>query len=354
MSPRSEVHDPGQRQAVIRRLYEMVAWDNNQGGYGADEGAYLALVEETTPEERAMVAEWAREALEKLKGKQGSSVQWEMQTWGALLIDLLKDTLDDEAYLQLCRETGQQKALVVKLAALGRLDEARREAASLSDYELLMVARRIDETTGQRNLARELLSMRADSTSDTRILSQLLAWAREDGDTDVLFRLARRRFEIHPDMESYRAWRDIAHGRQDWETARGEILRSLEQKGAWQLLVEILLDEKAYDDAIAAFGSWRQRASWGRYHLMFMVRVADALAEARPQAAMEMYGEAVEQLVAQRKRPSYAEAAQILKRIRDILIREGKAQLWDDLIASFRQQYKRLPALQDELNKAGL
>ncbi len=333
-------------------MYEIVAWDINEGGYGAGDRAYLALMEETTPEERAMVAEWVRKALEKIKGKQGSSAQWRMEAFGGLLIDLLKDTLGDEAYLQLCRETGRRVDLVVKLAALGRLDEVRREAVSLSDYDLLKVTRHINEDLGQRNLARELLSMKADSTNDTRILDQLLAWAREDGDIDVSFRLARRRFEMRPDMESYRTWRDIGRKREDWETVRGEILRSLEQKGAWRLLVEILLDEKAYDEAIAAFGSWRQQAPWGGYH--FMVRVAEALAEARPQAAMEMYGEAVEQLVVHRKRPSYAEAAQLLKRIRDILIREGETKLWDNLIASFRQRYKRLPALQDELNKARL
>ena len=352
----AELRDPGQREVVIRRLYEMVAWDIDQGGYGADEWAHFALVEDTTPEERAMVAEWVQKALEEEKRKgtetEGFSRQWRLQAYGGLMIDLLKDVLDDEAYLRLCRESGRQKDVVVRLVQMGRVDEARREAASLSDYELLMVAQQIDKEPRRRKLARELLSMRADSTNDTRILGQLLAWAREDGDADALFRLAQRRFEMRPDLASYQAWREIGRQRGDWETVRAEILRSLEQQGAWRLLVEILLDEKAYDDAIAAFGSWRQSVSWGGHH--FMVRVADALAEARPQAAMEIYAEAVEQLVAQRKRPSYAEAAQLLKRIRDILIRQGNARIWDDLIASFRQQYKRLPALQDELNRAGL
>ena len=350
----AEVRDPEQRQTVLRRLYEMVAWDIDQGGYGAGDWAHIALVEETTPEERAMVAQWVQKALEEEKRKDTAefSRKWRLQAYGGLMIDLLKDVLDDEAYLQLCRESGRQQDVVVKLVQMGRVDEARREAASLSDYELLMVAQQIEKEPRRRKLARELLFTRADSTSDTRILGQLLAWAREDGDADVLFRLAQRRFEMRPDLASYQAWREIGRQRGDWETVRAEILRSLEQLGAWRLLVEILLDEKAYDDAIAAFGSWRQKTSWGGRH--FMVRVAEALVEARPQAAMAIYAEAVEQLVAQRKRPSYAEAAQLLKRIRDILIRQGNARGWDDLIASFRQQYKRLPALQDELNRAGL
>ncbi len=348
----AKVHDPEQREELLEQLYGIVVWDIHEGGYGSGGGAHLALVEETTPEERAMVAEWVREELEKLKGKQGSSAQWRMKALGGLLADLLKDTLDDEAYLQLCRETGRRVDLVVKLAALGRLDEVRREAASLSDSELKKATRHIDEELGQRNLARELLSARAESTRDTRILDLLLAWAREDGDIDELFRLARRRFEIQTNLANYQAYRDIGRKRGDWEAVRGEILRSLEQEGMWQLLVEILLDEKAYDEAIVAFGSWRQHETWsGDY---FMARVADALAEARPQVAMEIYAELVEQFVAHRDRSSYAQAAQFLKRIRDILIREGETRLWDDLIASFRQRYKRFPALQDELNKAGL
>ncbi len=71
----------------------------------------------------------------------------------------------------------------MKLVQMGRVDEARREAASLSDYELLEVARRIEARLGQRHLARDFLSTRMDSTHNTIVLEQLLAWAREDGDT---------------------------------------------------------------------------------------------------------------------------------------------------------------------------
>ncbi len=349
----AELRDPGQRQAVIRRLYELWEWDVLQGGYGVGDWAYLALEEELTPEEHAMVAEWAQEAVEEEKAKESESYlsRWRLQAYGRLIIALLWDSLDDEAFLKLCRETRLQASVVEKLVEMGRVDEARREAVSLTNRELLHAAQRIDEVLGQRQLARELLLTRADSTKDTRIVDQLLVWAREEGDTDMAFRLAQRRFEMQPDLESYKVWREIGRERGDWESVRGEILHHLQQKGMWHLLVEIFLDEKAYDDAIAAFRSWRQ-SSWGNIH--FMVRVADALADARPQAALEIYAEAVEQWVAQRKRPSYAEAARLLKRIRDILIRQGEARVWEELIASFRQRYKRLPALQDELNKAGL
>jgi hypothetical protein len=40
--------------------------------------------------------------------------------------------------------------------------------------------------------------------------------------------------------------------------------------------------------------------------------------------------------------------------VRDLYNRLGKATTWETLITGLREQNRRLPALQDELNKAGL
>ena len=55
-----------------------------------------------------------------------------------------------------------------------------------------------------------------------------------------------------------------------------------------------------------------------------------------------------------RNRGSYAEAAEYLTRVRDLLRKSGQADRWTALIAQIRYDNRRLRALQEELNRAGL
>ena len=70
-------------------------------------------------------------------GDQDFSTGWRRETFGGLLLNLEEDTLDDETYLRICRETGRTGDVVERLLTLGRVDEARREVAQTSDYALL-------------------------------------------------------------------------------------------------------------------------------------------------------------------------------------------------------------------------
>lgn len=63
---------------------------------------------------------------------------------------------------------------------------------------------------------------------------------------------------------------------------------------------------------------------------------------------------AARDLINQRKRDSYAQAAQLLVDVRDMYQRMGDPSGWDELIAGLRSHLKSLRALQDELNQAGL
>ena len=49
---------------------------------------------------------------------------------GGLLLDLQADTIDDEAFLLICRQTGRLNDLVDRLLSLNRTDEAVGEAES--------------------------------------------------------------------------------------------------------------------------------------------------------------------------------------------------------------------------------
>jgi uncharacterized Zn finger protein len=84
------------------------------------------------------------------------------------------------------------------------------------------------------------------------------------------------------------------------------------------------------------------------------VRVARAAEATRPAEAIGLYLKEVDALIAAQGRERYATAAEYLARVRDLYVRQGQQAEWQRLIASLREQHKRLRALKDELSKAGL
>jgi hypothetical protein len=59
-------------------------------------------------------------------------------------------------------------------------------------------------------------------------------------------------------------------------------------------------------------------------------------------------------LINARGRGNYQAAAGLLVRVRDLYHRQDDHDTWLQYITHLRQEYSRLPALQDEMNKTGL
>lgn len=75
---------------------------------------------------------------------------------------------------------------------------------------------------------------------------------------------------------------------------------------------------------------------------------------ARPERAIQYYGEKAKRLIDQRGRGNYASAAGYLKRIQKIYQQQEAPSEWQECIREFREYASNLPACQDEFNKAGL
>src|SRR6266571_6523219 len=113
------------REKIIEVLFDIYQHDLQAGNsLGFFTSASEQLIEYTTPLERQTLAEWIRDVLideeEEVSGSQ-------RKAYGKFLLDLEKDTLDDEAYLRICRETGRTSDLIDRLLTLGRIDEAAKE-----------------------------------------------------------------------------------------------------------------------------------------------------------------------------------------------------------------------------------
>jgi uncharacterized Zn finger protein len=75
---------------------------------------------------------------------------------------------------------------------------------------------------------------------------------------------------------------------------------------------------------------------------------------ARPRKAIPVYEKYARRSIDGRNRNSYSQAAVYLSIVRDLYRQLNEEKPWQDLIGGIRTEFRKLPALQDELNKAKL
>lgn len=349
--------DSAQRETILRALFDVYRWDVAYGGIDMGYQAPGIILEQATPEERAQVAQWVRDVLPT--GDSWSN-DYHRRRFGGLLLDLEEEWLDDEAFLRICRETNRWRDLVDRLLTLGRVEEAAAVARDVSSFELLHLAD-IFVSHGHADLAEDLVRQRAQvedednaSRRDRRLIEWLKDRAQEGGDPEKALALAERLFWEHPSLSGYQEMERAARALQRWDELRVATLNRLADKKKYQLLIRIHLEEGAIDRALETLEeiSRSQQPMWGVGRLR--IKVARAAEESRPWEAIHLYMETVERLIDARGRGNYADAAQHLIRVREIYHQMGESEAWKTLIANVREQNRRLPALQDELNKAGL
>ena len=82
--------------------------------------------------------------------------------------------------------------------------------------------------------------------------------------------------------------------------------------------------------------------------------MAQAASKQRSKESIRLYVQLAENLIRQRGRDNYVQAAGYLLPVREAYLRLGEPQTWQALIANLREEYRNLPALREELNRAGL
>lgn len=339
------------RDAILRALFEAVRADLEGGGIGFVEEAADVLLEATSPEERATIAAWARDAMES--GPRDAFDDWAREAWGGLLLDLELDTLDDEAFIQVCRETGRSHALVDRLLQLGRVDEALAEVRVTADFDFLDLANVLVDR-GQVDAAETIVAERlAGGTAYPHLLEWQKTQALARGDHERALDLTCRLFQAAPTLEGYREARELASALERWQDLRPDLIARVQSGTHRGLLADIYLDEGDIDRALEAVHG-TSLFEWGYGDAPRPLRVARAAEATRPRAALEIFQRYVDAYIDQRNRASYQEAAALLVRMRDIRLGLGEANAWDAYIADLRERYPRLRALREELNAAGL
>ena len=229
-----------------------------------------------------MVAELIRLRLEEAR-------EWSRSILGGFLLELQAETLDDEAYLSLCRETGRLSDLVAKLLALRRVEEAITEASRAHDYELIALA---DMFVRQdyNKVAEGLVRERIDTSWGLHFLDWLIEFHKNEGDIPEALVLAGRRFWQRPSMETYVEMRGLATTLARWSDLRSEILNRLAREELHGVRVEIFVEEGEIDLALEVLEQVKPEDHyWGYQYHNLGLRVAAAAETERPNAAIHLY-----------------------------------------------------------------
>ena len=306
-----------------------------------------------------MLAGWVREASE-------NDVDWyaddiDEENLDHFLLGLEADTINDETFLRICRETESYDYLVERLLKLGRLDEALEAAKHVENYEILEIADILSEH-GYDAVAEKIIEERASKSDDTALLDWLKDRYEDRDDLAAILDAAQRIMRVYPHlatMEQYREIRRLAQQLGRWETAQAELLAFLKKSNATSLLIQIALDEAQVDKALELLESQKRPYDspegpygYGMYEVA--IDVAKATENTHPLASIEIYQRYAERLIDQRGRDNYRQACEYLTSMGNIYQKIGQSTVWTDYIMSLREKYKNLPALKDEMAMAKL
>ncbi|MCA1553261.1 MAG: hypothetical protein LC737_02660, partial [Chloroflexi bacterium] len=345
------ITDEGQwREDVLRALFDIYHFDVEFGGVGLSDEAPDIIAKHATRDERKQIVGWTRAAMKESRGDSWSA-NWQRQVYGGFLAKLQADMLDDEAYLQLCRETGRLNDLVDRLLALKRVDQAVTEANETSDYELLQLAEVLAQHK-QGDMIEPLVRARLPKTEDSRLLEWLMQRYAVRGDITGALGIARQLFTRHASLASYEEVQKLAEQIAQWSRVRAELLAECAEKKDWQLLTLVHLKEKNYAEAWQAVGRISDRFSLHTWGEDLSVTLAQASEESYPREALNVYLRKVEQFIGERNRGAYQQACEYLRYVRQVYRRLGEEAMWQKYLAKLREQHKSLRALHDEMSKA--
>lgn len=348
--------DDAERRAVLDRLLDAYIWDINMGGFGlSDNVTPEALLARVKPDDFPLIRERILAAQRrKARSEYG---RWAAEAYESFLMHL--DTLqhvDPEDSLQRLRDQGLHRLLAGRLLSMDRVGEA---VAVITDhlttpYERLQVLPLL-VSAGHDDIAIRLARQTLDTEFDDRLAAWLAAQYTEREDRDALFELRMQCMREHPGEAYYAALKAAADAIGSWDTVRPMVIRQLEQNQLYHVLVRVYLHDQEWDAAWDTLARIPHRSQEGRSGWTFLdFEVAERSRHARPHRAIPVYIAFARREIDLRSRANYAQAAAYLSIVQELYSGIDEPESWDKLIEGLREEFRRLPAFQDELKKAGL
>lgn len=349
------LRDTNLRLRLLRSLFIAFREDVLLGGYGMGDKARDILVEQTSPEERQRVIEWVEEALSQVTFSDEPGSNYKRRSFGAVILDLTGDTLDDDAFVQQCLETDRREDAVDRLLSVGRTDEAVEFCRDITGYYLLNLAR-VFESHERADAILPLVLHAGEGATDARIHEWIVHYyERREHYRDAL-RWQRTLFTSRPSADRYARALQLASTLGIEENVRSALMDEVEQENDVRTLTRMHLHDGHVQ---AAFETLNRllKTRRGSYHVSpepLIEDVAEAAAETHPHISITLKKNIIERAIRRRGRPNYKYAAQELVQLRDYHRKNGKSDDWVSYIYELRQRHNNLPALKDELKKANV
>jgi uncharacterized Zn finger protein len=357
------------RERLLRILFDVFNFNIKSGGIGIGEDAADIILRQANTQERPIVADWVRKELANEPDEDDNHnfgmSDWNRKHLGGFLLELEADTLDDETFLRIARETGRITDVVNRLLDLGRVDEALTEADQTSDFDLfrmLPIFTQHEQGDRVEELVRKRLIHPQNAVNSVDM--QLQTWLKQRyldrHDLASALRISEQMFRGYPTLPYYQEIRGIASELHQWNAKRQELLSFLEQQQNTQLLIQIALDEGDIDRALELLKTIKQPDRPYGYGYIYdsytplALEVAKAAEETRPQAAIDIYQHVAERLIDLRGRGNYQTACGYLMRVRELYERLGKHDTWMSYVTNLRDKNRSLRALKEEMQEAGL
>lgn len=332
---------------LFRIIEEQMYRENNIGS----EEAKKVILRHVKDKEKDTLVSWLH-AIRTAQSRQEEEAPWIED----FLIDLQKEALDPEVYLNHYRETYQTGKLIESLLQLGRLQEAKQAAKQKEYSSQVLTFAQLFIQYHHEKIAEEIVVEASKHRSDVRLLQWLKDFYRQRDQIDKALKQALKAWYIIPRFTTYQEIQELARSQGQWETTRQEMLDFIKDLNYPWLLVEIYLDDKDFDKAIQAFQAAPRPPGLFRdaNRSLIVLRLASAVRHKYPEVAIKIYEEAVQDFVDERSREGYKRATDFLKMIRSIYQDSDQNPQWEIYLKEVLQTYSRFKALKDEMRRAAL
>jgi uncharacterized Zn finger protein len=330
--------NPKQRQAWLDTLLEAELKDYELGGIEFAYGATEALLDLATDEEWQRLETTIREQIEQQD-------DWSKEQLVKLLAQRYQQAGKSKAASRLIHELGTPQQRAFLFVDEGQYEKAIAIATTHFSHLPGLLTRFADALVeaNQPELALQFITRQKENIpyGYNRWLSN---FHRTQGNPQRALELDVQEFTAHPSFPQYLELRKLAQSLGTWENLRQQLLKTLEKANQNMILIDIAIEEGDSDRAFKLFQSDR------RVQFVRAEAVAQAIAKTHSQDAIEIYCNLAQKAIDQKSRSSYQTATTYLKQVKAL----QQPALWQEYIRHLRQTYARLPAFQDELNRAGL
>lgn len=342
--------DADQRRRWVETIFEAFLHDLKMGGIDYGYPAGETLVEHTTAADWEWLEPRIHEALQK--PPKSSFSDWDRRC----LVNLLAVRAEQQGQAQQAEavilDLGTPEQRAFRLLEKGNYEEAVTIAQSHFQNLPGIVHRFADALLAANELDRAIAFVQTMAQTDRQSFSYqdwLAKVYKEYGRSEQFVvaqsELLKSRFSI----QGYQELQAQAAPLGQWEGIRESLLADLEAKNAFANLIDIALVEKNWQMALY---NLKQLAPWGKAD--YQAKVAQHIGTDQPGTAIVLYQELITAAIERRGRDNYQQAAQYLQAIQPLYAEVDRADEFQQYLQQVRSQHKRLPALQQELDRAGL